>query len=315
MSGNPFKDAPKSRGVVLIFAANILFAINMPVSRSLTPDWLHPLALSFLRISFAWISFHILSLLMVKRVRFTFHEHLRLLLCGFLGTAANQISFITGLARTSPVDASLIITVTPILTMLFAALIIKEPITFKKVAGVFAGLTGAFLILYNSHNVAGSLTTGTLKGNLIVLVSSFVFALYLVVVRPLMLKYPPVEVMKWSFLYGTVMAAPFCIKHLGFKPGADTVQYLQLGYTLVFGTFISYLLVSLSQKLLRPTTVSMFNYVQPLIASFIAIVIGQDVFNWNKPLSSILIFTGVYLVIKSKSKEDIECAAKGVNGQ
>jgi drug/metabolite transporter (DMT)-like permease len=295
----------KGRGVILILIANIFFAVNMPDSREITPEWINPYGLSLLRISFAFISFFILSLIMGTRQRFSLKEHLTLMACGLLGTTLNQASFLAGLARTSPVDASLIITMTPILTMLFAAFIIKEPITFKKAFGVMVGLAGAFLILYASYN-GNFHQSGSITGNLIVLISSFVFALYLVIVRPLMIKYPPVEIMKWSFFYGMIFCAPFCLKYVKMSEGAGMVQYLQLGYALIFGTFIAYLLVSFALKLLRPTTVSMFNYVQPLIASFIAIAIGQDTMNWTKPISALLIFTGVYLVIKSKSKEEIE---------
>jgi drug/metabolite transporter (DMT)-like permease len=299
--------APKTRGVIIILIANIFFAVNMPVSKEITPEWIDPFGLSLLRISFAFVSFFILSLVLKSKQKFSLKEHFTLMLCGLLGTTLNQMSFLGGLARTSPVDASLIITITPILTMLFAALIIKEPITFKKAFGVLVGLSGAFLILYASYN-GHFAQTGSITGNLIVLISSFVFALYLVIVRPLMIKYPPVEIMKWSFFYGMLFSAPFCLKYVKMAEGAGLTQYLQLGYALFFGTFIAYLLVSFALKLLRPTTVSMFNYVQPLIASFIAISIGQDTMNWTKPVSAFLIFAGVFLVIRSKSRDDLEKA-------
>ncbi|HCT93951.1 MAG: hypothetical protein A2X19_04845 [Bacteroidetes bacterium GWE2_39_28] len=305
MSFKTLSYAPKSKGVIIILIANIFFAVNMPVSKEITPEWINPFGLSLLRISFAFISFFILSLILKSRQRFSLKEHFTLMLCGLLGTTLNQMSFLGGLAKTSPVDASLIITITPILTMLFAALIIKEPITFKKAFGVLVGLSGAFLILYASYN-GHFAQNGSITGNLIVLISSFVFALYLVIVRPLMIKYPPVEVMKWSFFYGMLFSAPFCLKYVKMAEGAGLTQYLQLGYALFFGTFIAYLLVSFALKLLRPTTVSMFNYVQPLIASFIAIAIGQDTMNWTKPVSAFLIFAGVFLVIRSKSRDDIE---------
>lgn len=301
--------APRTRGVIIIFIANLFFAVNMPVTKEITPDWISPYGLSFLRISFAFVAFFILSLILKTKQKFTINEHLTLMLCGLLGTTLNQLSFLVGLSKTSPVDASLIITTTPIITMLFAAAIIKEPITFKKAFGVFIGMGGAFLILYASYN-GHFAQSGSITGNLIVIISSFVYALYLVIVRPFMIKYPPVEIMKWSFFYGSVFAAPLCLKYVKMADGAGTEQYLQLGYALFFGTFIAYLLVSFALKLLRPTTVSMFNYVQPLIASFIAISIGQDTMNWTKPVSAVLIFTGVYLVIKSKSRADIEKATE-----
>lgn len=300
--------SPKTRGVVLILTANILFSLNMPVSRELTPDWIDPFGLSFLRISFAFLSFFILSLFLKKREKFSLKEHFILLSCGILGTTTNQLSFLAGLAKTSPVDASLIITVTPIITMIFAALIIKEPITFRKISGVFTGMGGATLILYVSYSGLFN-QSGTIEGNSIVLISCFVYALYLVLVRPLMIKYSPVEIMKWTFFYGTITSFPFTISYVKLSEGSGVTQYLQLGYALIFGTFAAYMLVAFSLKLLRPTTVSMFNYVQPLLASFVAVMIGQDTLNWTKPVSAALIFIGVYMVITSKSKEDINAAS------
>lgn len=295
---------PKIKGIILILTANILFSLNMPVSRELTPEWIDPFGLSFLRISFAFVSFFVLSLFLNKREKFSLKEHLTLFICGILGTTTNQLSFLAGLAKTSPVDASLIITVTPIITMIFAALIIKEPITFKKISGVFTGMGGATLILYVSY--CGMFKqSGTIEGNLIVLISSFVYALYLVLVRPLMIKYSPIEVMKWTFFYGTITSLPFTISYLKLSEGFGITQYMQLGYALVFGTFAAYMLVAFSLKLLRPTTVSMFNYVQPLLASFVAVMIGQDTLNWTKPVSAALIFIGVYMVITSKSRDEI----------
>jgi drug/metabolite transporter (DMT)-like permease len=296
---------PKTRGVILILVANIFFAFNMPISRELTPQWINPFGLSLLRISFAFFSFFTLSAILRTGVRFTLKEHFILILSGILGTTTNQLSFLVGLSKSSPVDASLIITVTPIITMIFAALIIKEPITLKKLTGVIIGMGGATLILYVSYSGL-FVQSGTLAGNLTVLISCFVYGLYLVLIRPLMIKYPPIEVMKWAFFYGMLGSLPFTWRYVALLPGAGRIQYMQLGYALIFGTFTAYLLVAFSLKLLRPTTVSMFNYIQPLLASLIAVAIGQDTLNWTKPLSALLIFTGVYLVITSKSKEDME---------
>lgn len=291
----------RTKGIILILAANTLFAINMPVSREITPEWIHPFGLSQLRISFAFIALFLLSFFVKKNENsFSGKEHIILLLSGIFGTTLNQLSFLGGLAKTSPVDASLIITITPIITMIFAAIIIKEPVSLKKTIGVVIGMAGAALILYTAQS-GGFKQTGTLEGNLIVLISCFVYALYLVIVRPLMMKHSPLHVMKWIFFYGMIFSLPFTWNHVFIKPGANAAVYAQLGYALIMGTFAAYLLVAFALQLLRPTTVSMFNYIQPVLASLISISIGQDVLNWTKPVSAILIFVGVYLVITSKS--------------
>jgi EamA-like transporter family. len=122
--------------------------------------------------------------------------------------------------------------------MLFAALIIKEPISFKKASGVIIGMSGAAIILYTAR-YGHFEQSGTLKGNLVVLISCFVYALYLVIIRPLMAKHSPVHIMKWTFFYGAIIALPFTFDKLSINQGASTTEWMQLGYALVFGTFCS----------------------------------------------------------------------------
>lgn len=288
-----------------MLAANACFAINTSVSRMLMPGSIPPFGLSLLRISFACLAFFILGQFIKNPVKFTLKEHLKLLLCGVMGASFNQLFFLQGLSGTSPVDASLICTCTPILTMLFAAALIKEPISWKKGLGVFIGLIGAVIIMYTSanHQVEGQ--TASLWGDILVWLSCVVYALYLVVVQPIMKQHSSIHVMKWVFFYGSIAIVPICWQDVRFIAEPNINTWLELGYALIFGTFTAYLLVSFGLQLLRPTTVSMYNYTQPIITSFIAISIGQDIFTWSKPLAALLIFFGVYLVITSKSRADL----------
>lgn len=300
----PFKiykrSSPIVKGVILIIIANTFFAINMPVSRELTPIWINPLGLSLLRISFAFIAFFLMSKIMKVKDNFTIKEHISLVICGITGTSLNQLTFLLGLSMSSPVDASLIITGGPIVTMLFSALFLKERISLMKTIGVLVGLSGALLILYSSYIGSTINTTGSLKGNLIVVISVFSYATYLITVPSLMQKHSPVNVMKWTFFYGMITSLPFCYKYTGLTDGYGLTQVLELAYALIFGTFIAYTLVAFALQLLSPTTVSMFNYMQPVIASTIAIAIGQDILHWLKPVSALLIFSGVYLVVNAE---------------
>lgn len=302
----------KFKGSIFILLANICFALNTSVSRMLIPENMHPLGLSQLRIAFAFLGFFIIGLFLKNTHKFNTKDHIRLLICGILGTSFNQLSFLEGLSLTSPVDASLICTCTPILTMLFASILIKEPITYKKAIGVIIGMSGAIVILYSSINHTSAGQTSSLSGDLLVGLSCVVYSLYLVLVRPIMMRHSAIHVMKWIFFYGTICTIPFCYDKLFFYT-TDAISYLpskdilnKLLFTLFIGTLLPYMLVAFSLKLLRPTTVSMYNYLQPLITSVMAISIGQDVFTWNKPFAALLIFMGVYLVITSKSKADLE---------
>lgn len=301
-------NSEKLKGHILILIANILFAINMPVSKYLLPTHVSPEALTIMRMSFACVMFWIASLF-VPYQKVPLKDMGLLFICALCGVGINQGLFIWGLNTTSPVDASIIATAVPIFVMLLAALILKEPITQKKTFGVMLGVAGAVsLILQSSHNTS---QVSSLSGNLMITFSGFIYSIYLVLSKPLTLKYSAVTIMKWMFLFSTLVVMPFTFSHISDAPAFNRTinDYRELGaiFFVLFGaTFIPYLLIPMSLKRIRPTTVSMYNYVQPIIASFIAVLIGQDDFSIRKFLSAALVFLGVYLVTQSKSREDME---------
>ena len=298
----------KLKGHLLILAANILFAINMPVSKYLLPEHVQPEALTSMRMSFACVMFWITSLF-VPYEKVPLKDLGLLCLCALCGVGLNQGLFIWGLNTTSPVDASIIATAVPIFVMILAALILKEPITRMKTFGVLLGICGAVSLILQSTQ--GSNQASSLGGNLLITVSGFMYSIYLVVSKPLTLKYSSVTMMKWMFLFTTLTLVPFTFRHVLDAPAfhREVWDFTELGaifYVLFGATFLPYLLIPMSLKRIRPTTVSMYNYVQPIVASFIAVMIGQDTLSWQKVLSAVLVFTGVYLVTQSKSREDME---------
>lgn len=301
-------NSEKLKGHILILIANILFAINMPVSKYLLPTHVSPEALTVMRMAFACVMFWTVSLF-AKQERVSLGDMGLLFVCALCGVGLNQGFFIRGLNTTSPIDASIIATAVPIFVMLLAALILREPITRKKTFGVLLGVSGAVsLILQSTH---GSGQTSSLGGNLMITFSGFIYSIYLVLSKPLTLKYSSVTIMKWMFLYSTLVVLPFTFSHVLDTPAFNHPEfdYRELGaiFFVLFGaTFVPYLLIPMSLKRIRPTTVSMYNYVQPIVASFIAVLIGQDSFSIAKLLSASLVFLGVYLVTQSKSREDIE---------
>ena len=298
----------KLKGHLLILSANILFAINMPVSKYLLPEHVQPEALTSMRMSFACVMFWITSLF-VPYEKVPLKDLGLLCLCALCGVGLNQGLFIWGLNTTSPVDASIIATAVPIFVMILAALILKEPITRMKTFGVLLGICGAISLILQSTQ--GSNQASSLGGNLLITVSGFMYSIYLVVSKPLTLKYSSVTMMKWMFLFTTLTLFPFTFRHVLDAPAfhREVWDFTELGaifYVLFGATFLPYLLIPMSLKRIRPTTVSMYNYVQPIVASFIAVMIGQDTLSWQKVLSAVLVFTGVYLVTQSKSREDME---------
>ena len=182
----------KLKGHLLILAANILFAINMPVSKYLLPEHVQPEALTSMRMSFACVMFWITSLF-VPYEKVPLKDLGLLCLCALCGVGLNQGLFIWGLNTTSPVDASIIATAVPIFVMILAALILKEPITRMKTFGVLLGICGAISLILQSTQ--GSNQASSLGGNLLITVSGFMYSIYLVVSKPLTLKYSSVTMM------------------------------------------------------------------------------------------------------------------------
>ncbi len=286
---------------------SLIFGVNIPLSKNLMPDWMSPLGLTYSRFAFGTIAFWLLSFFL-KSEKVTRKDMGTLFLGSLLGVGLNQGAFIAGLQRTSATNASIVITITPILAMIISFLILKEPITFKKAGGVIIGLIGVLSMILTS-DIAASGREASIIGDFLCVMSSLSYAFFLVLTRGISKRYSSVTIMKWMFLFSAVLFFP-----LGFKEfhsariftSGTSVAWGSYLYLLIGATFITYLLIPVAQKQIRPTTIGMYNYLQPLVASFIAIMWQQDVFSWTKPISAVLIFAGVYFVTTSKSLEDVE---------
>ncbi len=300
----------RSKGHLVALTTNVLFGLNIPISKSLLAS-VGPFGWSFCRAFFACACFWMLSLFL-PRERLQKKSDLGLLLvCALFGMIFNQLTFVVGLTFTSPIDASIISTSVPVMVMLIAAVVLKEPITSTKVIGVLTGAAGALLLIMSS--TAGTAGASGLHGDLLCVLSSFSYAIYLVISKPLVQRYSAVTVMKWTFLFSSLFLFPtgfgevkaFDVSNI------DTTLALQVSYALFFGTFIPYLLIPIGLKRLRPTTMSMYNYVQPMVASVVAVIVLHDQFTWVKCVAAVLVFSGVYIVNKSKSRAQMEAEKQG----
>ncbi len=299
----------KTPGHIALLVSSIIFGLNTPISRTLIPDVVSPFTLSFLRMAGAMVLFWIVSI-------FTKKEHvppkdiLMLFFASIFALVLNQIPFIIGLSMTSPIDASIIITILPIVSMFLAAVILKEPITLKKVLGVLVGAGGALLLIMSHHEV--SLGSGSMIGNLIIVCGVISYSIYLTAFKNLISRYSPVTCMKWMFLFATILSLPICYRSLAATDflSLDISAYLRIGYVVCFATFFTYFLIPIGQKVLRPTTISMYNYLQPIVSSLVAVALHMDTFGIEKVISGILVFTGVFLVTRSKSRAQMEAERK-----
>ncbi len=295
----------KLTGHIAIFSANIIFGLNIPISRMLMSQILSPYTLTFFRLSGGMILFWLISFF-TRKEKVPFKDILLLFLASLFALTFNQLPYFIGLASTSPIDASIVVTMLPIVTMILAAIIIKEPITLMKAVGVIVGASGALLLVFTSHST--HIGKSNFLGNIIVFGAVTSFALYLTLFKNVIIKYSAITVMKWMFLFGTVVCFPFCYKPL--MQTNFTVltihNYWQIAYVVIFATFLGYLFLPAGQKTLRPTTLSMYNYVQPVVASMVAVVLCIDTFGIEKALSAFLVFAGVYIVTQSKSKAQLD---------
>ena len=201
------------------------------------------------------------------------------------------------------IDTAILGTLGPVFTMVFAFFFLGEPITGKKAGGVAVSLAGVLFLIFNSVHGGGASATTPL-GFVMLLLNSISFSLYLGIFRPLIAKYSVVTFMKWSFLFSLVLSLPFSFRGLlttDFASIPVQVRW-EIAYLIVFATVIAYYLIPYGQRYLRPTLVSMYNYLSPMVATVVSIWTGLDVLTWQKVLAAALIVGGVILVSRSRAR-------------
>ena len=219
---------------------------------------------------------------------------------GIFALVFNQCSYTIGLNMTSPSNSSIMTTSMPIFAMILSFFILKEPITWKKAVGVLMGCAGAIIIITTSAT-SGNAKVGNIWGDLLCMSAQLSFALYLALFKNLLSKYSLFTINKWMFTWATLIIWPFTIGHVGAIDFAN-----ESGYVIFFGTYMGYICMMIGQKTLRPTVVSVYNYVQPLVSVTVSVLAGLAVFKGMQAIAAVLIFSGVWLVVKSKSKRDME---------
>lgn len=263
------------------------------------------------------VSFRVLggALLFWLTSLFTKKEHVPvkdILLLGCAGLFAlvfNQCSYTIGLNLTSPSNSSIMTTSMPIFAMVLSFFILKEPITWQKAGGVLLGCIGAVIIITTSAT-AGNAKVGNIWGDLLCMSAQLSFALYLSLFKPLIQKYSLFTVNKWMFTWATLIIWPFTLDHVSSIDFASVPMstWWETGFVVFFGTYISYICMMVGQQTLRPTVVSVYNYMQPLVSVSVSVAAGLAVFKTSQALAAILVFSGVWFVVKSKSKHDMSKA-------
>lgn len=284
---------------------SIIYGVTFTIAKDVMPKYVEAYGFIIMRVGGSTILFWLVWLFsrMSKDVRdekIDRADYPRIFWAAFFGVALNMLAFFKGLSLTSPISASVLMVSTPIIVLVLSAIILKERMRKRMVFGIILGLIGtAFLILYGKSSVNASNPN---LGNFLVFVNATSYGLYLVIVKKLMEKYNPFNFAKWIYLIGFIMVLPF--GWLEFQAVDWTSMpmdmYWKIGFVVVFSTFGTYMLNLLSMRELRPTTIAVFVYLQPVFATVFAISLGKDELTLVKIVSAILIFTGVYLVTQKK---------------
>lgn len=290
------------KGHLSIAAAYAIFGLNVVLCKDIANSaTVPPIVLFTFRAIGASALFWLFSLFQPKET-IEKGDMGRIALASFLGFFLTQITFLIGITMATAIDSAILGTLGPVFTMIIAYFFVGEPITGKKAGGVTLALAGVLFLIFNSVYSGGASST-TPMGVLMLLLNSLTFSLYLGIFRPLVSKYSVVTFMKWVFLFSLLMSLPFSAK------GLFTLDYAaipvpvrwEIGYLILFATFIAYYLIPYGQKRIRPTLVSMYNYLSPIIATTVSIWAGLDHLTWEKVIAASAIVGGVILVSKSRA--------------
>ena len=272
-------------GHICMLIASTAWGLMSPIGKDVMSTEITALSLATFRMVGAALCFWIASLF-TKREEVKPHDLMLLFFAALFAIVFNQGMYIFGLSLTSPIDASIITTTAPIATLILAAIFLHEPITGKKLGGVFLGAIGALIMIIGPYLLWVS------------------FAAYLTFFKGLASKYHPITCMKWMFTYAAICFIPFSYSEVSAIPFTEISArtWGETAFVVVGATFMTFLLLMNAQKVLRPTVLSMYNYTQPIVASIVSVLIGIGTFGWTKGVAVVLVFAGVYLVTQSKSR-------------
>ncbi len=288
----------RTLALLAALGATTIYGLNHTIAKAVMPTYIQGFGFIHVRLLGATVLFWLVSFF-VRSKRIDKADWGRILLCAFLGMGINMLSFFKGLELSTPINSSVLITMTPILVFTFSAILIKERLVLRKVVGVVLGLIGALVLILFGHELRADAPNIPL-GNMLFLANTAAFGLYLILVKPLSAKYNAVHLLKWLFLIGFIISFPVTQKEFNEVSWAslpfDAVW--RFGFVVVGTTFLTYLLNVYALKQLKASTIGVFTYLQPLVGIGYAIAVGADAFTSTKAIASVVVLFGVYLVTK-----------------
>ena len=291
-------DKTRIFALIAVFLVQVIYGFTFTFANDVIDQgFIKPFGFIFLRVLGAAILFWILSLFTPKQ-KIATKDFLILFCASIFGIALNMLTFFKGLEYTTPIHASVIMTVVPIVVLVLSAFFLKERITGLKIVGILLGFSGAIVLsVYGKSSQAGD---NILLGNLLVFINAVSYSIYLIIIKKLTSKYHPLAFIKWLFLFGFIMVLPFGYSEFTEIAWSAFTPYILFSviFIVVGSTFFTYLLNPIGLRHLKASTVSTFLYIQPVIAGVFALLMGSDTMNMIKVVAALLIFSGVYLVTK-----------------
>ena len=278
-----------------LFLVALIYAATFSIAKEVMPHYIKPMGLITIRVwgavSLLWVT----HFLFVKESIFGKKDFLMLLKCAVFGVAANMLLFFKGLAITTPINAAILMVTTPLFVAFFSFFLLNEKVTKLKVMGLCFGVFGAILLLLGPSL---SFNSTTLWGDLMVMTNAIIYAYYLIIAKPLLHKYSPLTVIKWTFFFGGLLVIPFGfteLKEVQWQAIPNSI-WSAIIFLIIGATFITYVLNAWALRNANVTLVGAYIYLQPVLATIIAVSMGKDSLTLPKVLFSLLIFIGVYLV-------------------
>ena len=294
----------QAHGAILL--ANTIFGLGVPVTKLLLEDWVSPMTYMATRSLGAAVIFWIIAAFM-KPEKVERRDLMVIMLGGLMGFVVSQTLTAEALNYTSPVYFSLIATLTPVAVMLMAALFIGERITGMKFLGVLLGIAGAVLMVVMGQTSGSG--SNDLLGITLAILSVLTWAIYMIITRKVAQKYSPVTQMKYVFLISAIVTVPLAWPELSEQRLYSAATFgwdgaLEMAFIVLMATVLGYFLIPYAMKYLSATTVSIYTNLQPMVASFVAIAIGQDRLTWDKPVAAILVLLSAYIVTVVTTKAE-----------
>ncbi|UII25739.1 DMT family transporter [Fulvivirga maritima] len=290
----------RKQGIIAILIANTIFGLNIPVTKQIVAEWMSPMGYTTTRMVLGAIIFWIISVFQNKD-SVKGKDLIIIFIGGLIGSLGTQFLFSKALEYTTPVVFSLIMALTPVVVLLMSAIFLKEVIPVRKALGILISISGAAMIILvsGSSDHQGS---NNVLGIVVALFCVLCYGGYMMLTRNVSMKYKPVTVAKWMFFISAIVAFPLSYQELPeqrmFSAEANFEAYSLMAFAIVFSTTLAFFLMPVALKRLEANTVSIFMNIQPIVA----LVVGQDVFSWDKPVAVLLVVTGVYLVTVQKKK-------------